>query len=271
MTATTPEPGAPPAESNPADAVAFTAIQEGHLPATHRPEAGSGGPDVPGDTDAQAAAEAKAPRKQAVKKQSKSGKLELRTAVSRPSLEVAPVEALAEVGVAWYVVRVASGREGSVKKALERKVREENLGDQIVAIHVPTEDVVEVRDSKKRVVKRKLYPGYVILEMVINEATQNVIRRTSGVGDFVALQPMSEREIDQISRAIRIKQETKTKPEIKITLALGQKIKVKEGAFENFEGKVLEVNADKGVVKVGVEIFGRQTEVELEYWQVEAI
>ena len=136
----------------------------------------------------------------------------------------------------------------------------------------PTERVSEIKGGKKRFKEKKLYPGYIIVEMELSDEVWYLIKDTHGIGDFVGSyenpQPLSADEVEKILNTIQGKEET---PEVKIDLAAGDGVKIKEGPFENFDGTVDEVFPAKGQVRVIVTIFGRPTPCDLEYWQVEKI
>ncbi len=176
----------------------------------------------------------------------------------------------------WYVLRVQSNKEDSVKESLEKRVQAAGLSDQITRVLVPTEKITEIKGGKKRVSERKIYPGYVMVEMAINDDTWYLLRETPGIGDFVGggpnarPQPMSQIDVDKmLGDAAAVKESEQ--PKIKIEFREGEAVKITEGPFENFSGIVKEVNRSKGQVKVEVTIFGRPTPVELEYWQIEVI
>jgi transcription termination/antitermination protein NusG len=182
------------------------------------------------------------------------------------------------MGKQWYVLRVASNRESSVAEALARKVTIEGLQEKVGRIVVPTErrPKPQRKPGDKKFVERKMYPGYVFIEMEleedgsIGEDAWFLIKETSGVGDFIgsAGKPSAMGSDDVAKMLMQV-----DRPEEAATLAVefakGDSVKIKEGAFENFEGTVDEVLPDKGLVRVIVTIFGRATPVELEYWQVE--
>lgn len=172
----------------------------------------------------------------------------------------------------WYILRVQSGKEDRVKSNLEKRVIAEKMQHYISAVVVPSELVSEIKKGSKRVVQRKLYPGYVMVEMVLNDETHYLVKGSPGVGDFVGSPskpiPMSDEEVE---RMLANCSQSKDKPKPKISFKKGQNVKITEGPFENFDGIVDEVNEQKGVVKVIVGIFGRYTQVELEYWQVESL
>ena len=178
----------------------------------------------------------------------------------------------------WYVVRVQSGREGTVQTALARRLKVAGKESVIPRVLVPMEVVTELKGGHKKTRKRKLYPGYVLVE--VDEQDGQVprdvwflVRETAGVGDFVgphgtpeALDPKEvERLLSEMERS-----EAKT-PQVKIGMKKGDAVKIKEGPLESFEGVVDDVIPAKGLVRVIVTIFGRATPVELEYWQVEAV
>ena len=170
----------------------------------------------------------------------------------------------------WYVLRVASGHEDRVRRQLEARVKAKALEERIPRILVPIETVTEMRGGKRRNVKRKLYPGYVLVECDLDEETRILIRETPGVGDFIgpAGKPtaMSSSDVDKMLMQVEKAQEGAP---VSVEFEKGDMVKIKEGAFENFEGEVDDVLADKGLIRVIVTIFGRATPVELEYWQVE--
>jgi len=172
----------------------------------------------------------------------------------------------------WYVLRVASGREESVKETLLKKVQLAGLQELVPTVLVPTERVSEIKGGKKRFKERKLYPGYIIVEMDLTDDVWYLIKDTGGIGDFVgSFQkpiPLAPTEVEKILNTLKTKEEA---PEVKIDLESQDRVKIKEGPFENFDGTVDEVFRAKGQVRVIVTIFGRATPVDLEYWQVEKI
>ncbi|MHC4549169.1 MAG: transcription termination/antitermination protein NusG [Planctomycetota bacterium] len=172
----------------------------------------------------------------------------------------------------WFVLRVASGQEDRVRRGLEARVKAKGLEEDIPRILVPTETVTEMKGGTKRTVRRKIYPGYVIVEMEMSEPSWFLIRETPGVGDFIGShgkpEPMSEEEVGKLLG--QVQKETE-KPKLKIEFSKGDAVKIKDGPFENYDGVVDEVDAKKGAVKVIITVFNRPTSVELGYWQVEAI
>ncbi len=172
----------------------------------------------------------------------------------------------------WYVLRVASGQEDRVRRGLEARGRANGLEEQIPRILVPTETVTAMKGGKRRTVKKKLYPGYVLVEMELDDPTWFLIRETPGVGDFIGShgkpEPMSE---DEVSKLLGQVQKDEDKPKLKIEFSAGDPVKIKEGPFENYDGVIDEVDTKKGAIKVIITVFNRPTSVELGYWQVEAI
>ena len=176
----------------------------------------------------------------------------------------------------WYVVKVQSGREESIKEAIERRVRIEGLEEYFGQIVIPVEKIVEMRNNKRVVRDRKLFPGYLMVEVEFNDRILYLFRETSGVGDFVgggvnrAPTPMTPREVERMLR----KGGAEPSPEPKVgkpPVERGDRVKVKEGTFAGMEGEVKEVIEAKSQVKVELFIFGRPVGVDLEYWQVETV
>lgn len=173
----------------------------------------------------------------------------------------------------WYVVRVQSGREESVKDGLLRRVNAAGLQPKITNVIVPTEKVTEIRSGRKTVREKKLYPGYIMIQMLQDKDAWFLVRETPGIGDFLGLKepiPMAEHEVNKML-VEQTGAEENEKPRIKIDFQKGDTVRVKEGAFENFDGIVEEINSQKGLVGITITIFGRATRVELEYWQVEKV
>jgi transcription termination/antitermination protein NusG len=181
----------------------------------------------------------------------------------------------------WYVLRVASNREDQVRDALEKKVKIENLGDLVGRILVPTERIKRVKQGQQKVAERKLYPGYVFVEMEMNsdgtipERAYYLFKDTQGVGDFIGQRnkpnAMRPDEVAKMLQDVEKAESQTASSQVKVEFKKGDPIKIKEGPFENFEGTVDEIFPDKGVVRVIVTIFGRATPLELEYWQLEKV
>jgi transcriptional antiterminator NusG len=183
-----------------------------------------------------------------------------------------PSTAAADPNLHWYVVRVQSGREEAVKDGLLRRVKAAGLDPKISQVIVPTEKVTEIRSGRKTVREKKLYPGYIMIQMLQDKDAWFLVRETPGIGDFLGLKepiPMAEHEVNKMLLDQTDAEEDK--PKIKIDFQKGDTVRVKEGAFENFDGVVEEINEQKGLVGITITIFGRATRVELEYWQVEKV
>ena len=178
----------------------------------------------------------------------------------------------------WYVLRVASNREEQVRDVLTRKVEVESLQDEIARIIVPTERVKRVRAGQQRVYERKLYPGYVFIQMVLaedgsmKERSWFLIKETSGVGDFIGTEgkpsPMSDADVTKMLHQADRPAEA---PSVQMEFSKGDQIKIKGGSFEGFEGDVDDIDPEKGTVRVIVAIFGRSTPLDIEYWQLEKL
>ncbi|SHL02231.1 transcription antitermination protein nusG [Desulforamulus aeronauticus DSM 10349] len=170
----------------------------------------------------------------------------------------------------WYVVHTYSGYENKVKANLERRIESMNMEDKIFRILVPMEDEIEIKNGKKKVSKKKVFPGYVLVEMIMTDDSWYVVRNTPGVTGFVGTGskpiPLNEEEAKAI-----IKQMGMEEPKTKMNVSLGENVKVTEGPFESFVGVIEEIYPDKGKVKVMVSMFGRETPIELDFTQIEKL
>ncbi|HTI98931.1 MAG TPA: transcription termination/antitermination protein NusG [Dongiaceae bacterium] len=176
----------------------------------------------------------------------------------------------------WFVIHTLSGQEQKVKESIEKRMKPEEMGEYIREVLVPMEKVVEVRNQKKTVSNRKLWPGYVFLDMVLLDEGKQVIdkpwyfiKETPGVIGFVGGEPPVPTPADEVE-AIKAQisaSEEREKP--KVSFEVGETIKINNGPFLNFSGLIEEIEPERGKLKVTVNIFGRNTPVELEYWQVE--
>ncbi len=172
----------------------------------------------------------------------------------------------------WYVVHTQTGKENMVKESILARAASKGMKDFFGNILIPTEQVSEVKDGQKRITERKFYPGYVLIEMELTDESWYLVKSTPGISGFVGSGsrpvPLDPKEV----QAIVEKQEEKSnKPQPKVVYSVGENVRVKEGAFVNFNGVIEEANPAKGRLKVMVTIFGRPTPIELEYWQVEKI
>jgi transcriptional antiterminator NusG len=173
----------------------------------------------------------------------------------------------------WYVIHTQTGYEERVKAALKKRLEQNPETKEFVAqIVVPTEQVAEIKGGKKKITERKFFPGYILVEMELNDKSWYFIKRTAGVTGFVGPRsrptPLTDEEIKNI---LKQTETTKAKPIPKVLFEKGEAIRVTEGPFNNFNGAVEEVNHEKGKVKVSLSIFGRSTPVELEMWQIEKV
>jgi transcriptional antiterminator NusG len=186
-------------------------------------------------------------------------------------------EEISAPGRKWYFVHTYSGHENKVRHAIRSTVDQMDAKDKVFHVVVPTEDEIEIRDGQRRTVKRKLYPGYVLVQTIElkegdpdSDEAWHMIRNTTGVTGFVSsgTRPvsLSQDEVNHILRAMRMEQ-----PRIRVGFAPGQNIRIIDGPFEDFVGVVDDINTEKGRVKVVVNMFGRETPVELDFLQVEKL
>jgi transcriptional antiterminator NusG len=177
----------------------------------------------------------------------------------------------------WYILKVQVNREDSIKDALWRRVKMNGLERYFKDIVVPTEDVAEfTKTGKRRVVKKKLYPGYILINLSVNDDSWFVVRETPGIGDFTGSAgkptPMLAKDVERILRSSKLLVDEED-PGVRTTIPFekGNRVRVKEGYFQNFEGDVDAIDQANGRVTVMINIFGRSTPVELEHWQIEKI
>lgn len=173
----------------------------------------------------------------------------------------------------WYVVHAYSGFEKSVQRALTERVARSGMQDKFGQILVPVEEVIEMRGGQKAVSERKFFPGYVLVEMEMDEDSWHLVKSTPKVTGFVGGSankptPISDKEVDKIMQQM---QEGVEKPRPKTLYEVGEQVRIKDGPFTDFNGNVEEVNYEKSKVRVSVTIFGRATPVELEFGQVEKV
>lgn len=173
----------------------------------------------------------------------------------------------------WYVVHAYSGFEKSVQKLLREHIEREGLGDKFGDILVPVEEVVDVKNGRRSISERKFFPGYVLVEMEMSDETWHIVKSIPKVTGFVGgvgnrPSPISQREFDVITQRI---QDGVEKPKPKILFEPGQRVRVIEGPFNDFDGLVDEVNYERSKVRISVQIFGRDTPVELGFDQVEKL
>ena len=168
----------------------------------------------------------------------------------------------------WYVVHTYSGHEAKVKKNLESRIETMDMSEKIFEVIVPTEEEIEIKNGQRRTVNKKVYPGYVLVKMKMDDDSWYVVRNTPGVTSFVGMgtkpTPLGDNEVSAIKT-----QMTAEAPRIKLSLAVGDNVRIVDGPFQDFEGRIDEVNQEKGRVKVLVSFFGRETAVELDFLQVD--
>jgi len=167
----------------------------------------------------------------------------------------------------WYILNTYSGHEKKVANLIKQRVKVNDMEDMVTEIVVPTQDKIVVNQGKKRTVEEKIFPGYVLIKMVINDDTWRIVRNTEGVTGFVGTSkrptPLTENEVKGIMAFMNIKQ-----PAYQPSFALGDAVKVLDGPFKDFVGSIAEINEDKGQVKVLLSIFGRETPIILDFLQV---
>ncbi|MCL0091334.1 transcription termination/antitermination protein NusG [Dehalococcoidales bacterium] len=170
----------------------------------------------------------------------------------------------------WFVIHTYSGHEERVRKNLEQRIRFMDIGGDIFQVVVPTEEEIEVRSGQRRTVRKKMLPGYVLVQMKVTDQSWNIVRNTPGVTGFVSSGskpvPLPEEEVSQI-----LKQMTAEAPRVKVGFRKGQSVRVSDGPFIDFVGVVDEISEEKGKVKVLLSLFGRETSVELDLLQVEKL
>ncbi len=184
--------------------------------------------------------------------------------------EAQPSEAAKPDNVKWYVIHTYSGYENKVKTNLEHRIQSMDVAHKIFRVVVPTEEEVEIKNGQRRTVQKKIFPGYVLVEQVLDDESWFVVRNTPGVTSFVGHgntpTPLPDSEVQAI-----LKQMREEKPQVRITYNKGDRVKIIDGPFADFQGVIDEINQEKGKVKVLVSFFGRETPVELDFLQVERL
>ena len=170
----------------------------------------------------------------------------------------------------WYVIHAYSGYENRVKLTLEERIRRYGLEDMFEEVVVPTEQVVEMVKGKRRTSQRKFFPGYVLVQMIVTDDSWYVVRNTPNVTGFIGSgtipTPISEEEIKTLQKRMGV-----SEPKYKIDVVVGEAIKIIDGPFKDFDGKVSNIDPEKGKIKVLVSVFGRETPVELDFLQIKKI
>jgi transcription termination/antitermination protein NusG len=171
----------------------------------------------------------------------------------------------------WYVVHCYSGYENKVRSAVEQRIQTMGMRDKIFDVIVPTQEEIEVKDGKKRTVERRVFPGYILVEMKMDEDSWYVVRNTPGVTGFVGMgndpTPLRPEEV----KAIIDRMETAATPFVRVDYKVGQKVRITDGPFNDFIGTVAAIDQEKSKVRVMVNFFGRDTPVELDFQQVEKV
>jgi transcriptional antiterminator NusG len=169
---------------------------------------------------------------------------------------------------AWYVVHCYSGYENKVRHNLEQRIETMGMKDKIFDVVIPTQEEIEVKDGKRKTVERHVFPGYVLVNMILSEESWYVVRNTPGVTGFVGMgntpTPLRPEEVQQILR--RMEAEA---PVVKVTFKIGERVRIVDGPFNDFRGSVAEIDMERSKVRVMVNFFGRETPVELDFLQVE--
>jgi transcriptional antiterminator NusG len=170
----------------------------------------------------------------------------------------------------WYVIHCYSGYENKVRHAIEQRIETMGMRDKIFDVIVPTQEEIEVKDGKRRTVEKRVFPGYILVEMKLDEDSWYVVRNTPGVTGFVGMgndpTPLRPEEVKQI-----IERMSDVSPVVKVNFKIGQKVRIVDGPFNDFIGTVAAIDPDKSKVRVMVNFFGRDTPVELDFLEVEKI
>ena len=170
----------------------------------------------------------------------------------------------------WYVVHCYSGYENKVRHAIEQRTETMGMEDRIFDVVVPTEEEIEIKEGKRRTVERRVFPGYILVQMIMDEDSWYVVRNTPGVTGFVGMgnqpTPLREEEVAQIMKRMEAQA-----PVVKVTFKAGQRVRIVDGPFNDFMGVVEDIDMEKAKVRVLVSFFGRETPVELDFLQVEKV
>jgi len=181
--------------------------------------------------------------------------------------DLPPIETTVE-GPAWFVIHCYSGYENKVRHNLEQRIETMGMKDMIFDVVIPTQEEIEVKDGKRRTVERHIFPGYVLVNLILTEESWYVVRNTPGVTGFVGMgnnpTPLRKEEVDQI-----VKRMEAEAPTVKVTFKQGERVRIIDGPFNDFRGVVSEIDMERSKVRVMVSFFGRETPVELDFLQVE--
>ena len=171
------------------------------------------------------------------------------------------------IGRHWYVLHTYSGQEDRVAENLKQRTKSFKMEDKVFDILVPREKNIKIKDGERKVIEEKIYPGYVLVEMIVDDKTWYIVRNTAGVTGFLGTGitpvPVSLEEMGLLQKKIK-----KQKPKVKTDFDIGTLVEITDGSFKNFSGKVTALDAEKGKISVAVDVFGRETPVELDTLQV---
>ena len=175
-----------------------------------------------------------------------------------------------EFGKNWYAIHTYSGYEDAVARNLRQRIESMDMGDKIFNVVVPIEKKIRIKNGKRRTVEEKIYPGYVLVEMIVTDDSWYVVRNTPRVTGFVGAgttpTPLSDEEMEEL-----LKRMGQDEPKFKIEVSIGDPVKITDGPFKEFDGKIAEIDHDKGKLKVLVNVFGRDTPIELDSLQIKKL
>ena len=173
-------------------------------------------------------------------------------------------------GRRWYVLHTYSGYEENVSHNLKQRIESMDMEDKIFNILIPTEKKIKIKNGKRKVIEEKIFPGYVLVEMIVNDDSWYVVRNTPNVTGFVGTgtipTPIAEKEVKELQKRMGVEE-----PKFKIDVSVGSPVRITDGPFKNLEGKITNIDEEKGKIKVLVSMFGRETPVELDFLQIKKI
>ncbi|HNV12567.1 MAG TPA: transcription termination/antitermination protein NusG [bacterium] len=173
-------------------------------------------------------------------------------------------------GKRWYVLHTYSGYEENVAHNLKQRIETLDAGDKIFNVLVPTEKKIKIKNGKRKVIEEKIFPGYVLVEMIVTDESWYIVRNTPNVTGFIGVgtvpTPISEKEVQGLMKRMGVEE-----PKFKIDVVEGEVVKITDGPFKNFEGKITNIDEAKGKIKVNVSMFGRETPVELDFLQIKKV
>jgi len=175
-----------------------------------------------------------------------------------------------DLGKRWYVIHTYSGYEENVKENMEQRIVSMGMEDKIFSVLIPTERKIKIKNGKRKVVEEKIFPGYVMVEMMVTDDSWYVVRNTPNVTGFIGSgtipTPISQKEMESLKKRMGVEE-----PTYRIDVAIGQPVRIVDGPFKGFEGKVSEIDETRGKVKALVSMFGRETPIELDFLQVKKV